>query len=71
MGFATVKSDPWKKGLTPRRRRRGLWSGAQWKRLCETAKREYGFRWESPNLAKYPIGPDCFAAIAVFNGVTI
>lgn len=36
MSFPTVKSDPWKKGLKPRRRHL-LWHNSFWKRLKENA----------------------------------
>lgn len=67
MSYPTVKSDPWKKGVRPKRRRRGLWSAEQWKRLAKAAKGECGFRWPQPHLRDYRVGPACLALITEFN----
>lgn len=66
MSFPTVKSDPWKKGLKAKRKRRTLWSPDQWKKLVEAAKNDTG--WDSPALETYRIGPAVFALIRDFNG---
>ena len=52
MSYATVKSDPWKKGLQTRRRRTGLWTEKQWCLLAATAHDEAGFKWKEANLKK-------------------
>lgn len=36
MGFPTVKSDPWKKGIRPRPNR-SLWPESFWKKLMDVA----------------------------------
>ena len=40
MGYPTVKSSPWKKGLRRRRPKFLLWSAGFWKRLVEQAQRD-------------------------------
>lgn len=66
MGFATVKSDPYKAGLRPRRsrsRRRPLWSARQWRALCRQA-------WVDDrtfNRNEYPLSDRCVDMIRQFN----
>lgn len=66
MGFSPVKSDPWKKGLLSRRRRRHLWSGGQWTELVRQAHADYraGFR---PDPREYPVSDACVALIREYN----
>lgn len=40
MGFAPVKSDPWKKRKRARTRKFQLWPAEFWKRLIEQAERD-------------------------------
>jgi len=68
VSYATVKSDPWKKGLQVRRKRTGLWTAKQWSLLVATAQSEVGFTWTQTNLKKYRIGPETLAIIVEFNG---
>lgn len=44
MGFATVKSDPWKKGARKRRRRFQLWPEEFWRKISDywRGKRDKG-----------------------------
>jgi len=51
MGFPTVKSDPYKKGLKPRRKHL-LWSEWFWKQLVAQAKRDFWSRDVSPACVK-------------------
>ena len=63
MPFATVKSNPWKKGFRiPRPRIHHLWSSAQWKRLVEAAKGE-----TRPKRGEYLISELCCDLIREFN----
>jgi hypothetical protein len=63
MTFATVKSNPYKKGLRPRRIHK-LWPGRFWKRLCEQAKDDQSFR---PRHATRWMSSECRRLIQEIN----
>lgn len=63
MGYAPVKSDPWKARLRRRRQRVVLWSAACWRELCEQALRDVG----TFDRDEYPISPKCLDLIREFN----
>lgn len=60
MSFPTVKTCPYKKRLAVHRRSR-LWTGQQWKRLCNTAMLHYARK------EKGYISPECLQLIREFN----
>ncbi len=72
MPFPTVRSDPWKQGIHPRRRGL-LWSGAFWKRLCETGAPLWAIlrtdHLDSMRRQKerLDLSPECVAMIAEMN----
>jgi hypothetical protein len=63
VGDPTVRSDPYKAGLSRRPRRRTLWTSEQWRRLCERARDDTG----TFDPEEYPISPACLDLIREFN----
>lgn len=51
MGFPTVKSNPYTKGLRPPKPRFALWSNGFWRRICDVAK----FYWPTPPQRVHPL----------------
>jgi hypothetical protein len=72
MSYPTVRSDPYKKGIKKRRRRKCyLWPEEWWKKLCKMAIFEAGPVTESGKyrVSKVKIKPLCNAMIADFNAM--
>lgn len=66
MGYAPVKSDPWKAKLKPRRRTFMLWPDSFWKRLVERAKDECALHAGQPHSCA-TVSPSCVEMIREVN----